>query len=105
MSLNVFAFPLPPSVEQHRILDEVERRLLTATELKAIVSSNLKRTDRLRQSILKRAFEGKLIPQDPNDEPASALLERIRTERASAKQAGGMNGQGGKTRSRRRGKA
>jgi type I restriction enzyme S subunit len=37
---------------------------------------------RLRQSVLKRGFEGKLVPQDPNDEPASVLLERIRAERA-----------------------
>jgi len=51
------------------------------------VSDNVQRAERLGQSILKRAFEGKLVAQDPNDEPASQLLERIRTERADKFQA------------------
>jgi type I restriction enzyme S subunit len=63
---------------------EAERRLSTIDELNAIVETNLKRADRLRQAILKKAFEGKLVPQDANDEPASALLERIRAEREKA---------------------
>ncbi len=74
-------FPLPPLAEQHRIVAEVERRLSVIDELGAVVEANLKRAERLRQAILKRAFEGKLVPQDPSDEPASALLERIRAER------------------------
>ena len=73
--------PIPPVAEQRRIIAEVERRLSVIDELEAVIATNLKRTDRLRQAILKRAFEGKLVPQDPTDEPASILLERIRTER------------------------
>ena len=73
--------PLPPLDEQHRIVAEVDRRLSLIDDLEAVVSANLKRAERLRQAILKRAFEGKLVPQDPDDEPAGVLLERIRRER------------------------
>lgn len=80
--------PLPPLSEQHRIVAEVERRLSVVDELEATVEMNLARCVRLRQSILKVAFEGRLVPQDPNDEPADVLLERIRRERESADVAG-----------------
>lgn len=73
--------PLPPLAEQQRIVAEVERRLSVVAEVEAAVAANLKRAERLRQAILKRAFAGKLVPQDPSDEPASVLLERIRQER------------------------
>lgn len=79
--IRSYVIPLPPLAEQHRIIAEVERRLSVVDELEATVEMNLARCARLRQSILKMAFEGRLVPQDPKDEPASALLERIRRER------------------------
>ena len=76
--------PLPPLAEQHRIVAEVERRLSVIQQIEAAVEVNLTRTERLRHSILKQAFSGKLVPQDPGDEPASALLERIRVQREAS---------------------
>jgi type I restriction enzyme S subunit len=71
----------PPLAEQHRIVDEVERRLSVVDALEQTVEANLTRAERLRQAILKKAFEGRLVDQDPSDEPASALLERIKSQK------------------------
>jgi type I restriction enzyme S subunit len=67
--------------EQHRIAAETLRQLSLLEEIQKQVATDLKLTDRLRQSVLKQAFRGKLTQQDSNDEPASVLLERIRTEK------------------------
>ena len=72
--------PLPSSDEQKQILSEVGQRLSIVDAIEAQVEANLKRAARLRQGILKRAFEGRLVPQDPDDEPAARLLERLREE-------------------------
>lgn len=77
-SVAAYTVPLPPLTEQRRIVAEVERRLSVLDTLERTVVQNLTRCARLRQSILKRAFEGRLVPQDPTDEPASALLARLR---------------------------
>ncbi len=83
--LQKLTIPLPPLTEQEQIVAEVERRLSVISQLESTVEANLKRAERLRQSILKEAFAGRLVPQDPDDEPASVLLERIRKEREKRK--------------------
>ena len=63
---------------------DVERHLSVIQAAENILEANLKRAERLRQAILKQAFQGKLVLQDPSDEPASALLARIEAERAES---------------------
>jgi type I restriction enzyme S subunit len=75
--------PVPPLLEQIRIVEETERLLSLTEEAEVLVNADTRRCARLRQAILKWAFEGKLADQDPSDEPASVLLERIRTETAA----------------------
>jgi type I restriction enzyme S subunit len=80
--LRILPIPIAPLLEQHRIVEEIENRFSVDAEIEKTIDQSLKQAGRLRQSILKKAFEGKLVPQDPNDEPAAKLLERIKEERA-----------------------
>ena len=79
--------PYPSFEEQNAIVRRVEQLFAFADQLEAKVASAKSRIDYLTQSILAKAFHGELVPQDPNDEPASLLLERIKAQRAAAPKA------------------
>ena len=72
---------MPPLEEQRRIVQEVEERLSRIDAMRASIERAQRRSRTLRAAILERAFRGELVPQDPTDEPAEALLARIRAER------------------------
>ncbi|MGH3071380.1 MAG: restriction endonuclease subunit S [Gaiellaceae bacterium] len=80
------AWPVPVATEseQAEAVASLEQRLSLIDSLRTAVELAQKRSDALRRAILERAFRGELVPQDPDDEPASVLLERIRAERAAA---------------------
>lgn len=75
--------PLPPIDEQLEIICLLTLQLESTFEQEKSIHKSLKQAAAQRQNILRAAFAGQLVPQDPNDEPASVLLERIRAERAS----------------------
>ncbi len=77
-TLRKLAVPLPPLAEQRRIVARIEALFAQADAVEAAASAVLGRLPAVEQSILSRAFRGELVPQDPSDEPAWALLERIR---------------------------
>jgi type I restriction enzyme S subunit len=72
---------LPPLREQQRILAEGDRQLSIARAMEETLVRNLKGGNHLRHSILARAFSGRLAPQDPLDEPASAILDHVKGSR------------------------
>lgn len=79
--LNQVPVPLCSLPEQHEIVRLLDEQFTVIEQNEREIDAALKRSAALRQSILKKAFTGQLVPQDPADEPASALLERIRKER------------------------
>ncbi|MCC7572256.1 MAG: restriction endonuclease subunit S [Candidatus Methanofastidiosum sp.] len=79
--LKKLIIPLPPLEEQQEIVNRIEKLFSLADHIEETVSSKLEQSKTLRQSILKKAFEGQLVPQDPNDEPAEILLEKIKMEK------------------------
>ena len=80
-TISQFVLAVPPLDEQQEIVRRVETLFKTADALEARYRKAKTHVDKLTQSILAKAFRGELVPQDPNDEPASILLERIYLER------------------------
>lgn len=82
-------FPICSINEQIEIVESLDSQLSRLDQLEQTITHSLQQAEALRQSILKKAFSGQLVAQDPNDEPASVLLERIRAERAAQPKARG----------------
>ena len=81
--LEKVVIPLPPSMEQRQIVKMLDEAMGAAKESDSAIELALKQSTAQRQNILRAAFAGELVPQDPNDEPASVLLARIRAQRAA----------------------
>ena len=81
--VKAIALPLPPCSEQAEITQLLDGQFDQISQQQIAVQVSLQQSTAQRQNILRAAFSGQLVPQDPHDEPASALLERIRAERAA----------------------
>ncbi|WP_429089364.1 restriction endonuclease subunit S [Aeromonas veronii] len=79
--------PLCGAKEQEQLSRALDEKLSNLDQLEKTIADSLQQAESLRQSILKKAFSGQLVPQNPDDEPASVLLERIRSERSAQQPA------------------
>jgi type I restriction enzyme S subunit len=77
-------FPVPPLHEQGEIVSKFDQHRDAIAQQQSAITRALTLAAAQRQNILRAAFSGQLVPQDPNDEPASVLFERIRTQRQAA---------------------
>jgi type I restriction enzyme, S subunit len=94
--------PIAPAAEQQEIVRRIDMALRWVDRLASETTSARKLVDHLDQAVLAKAFRGELVPQDPNDEPASVLLERIQAERHAPTTARGRKGQQNAPRQRTR---
>jgi type I restriction enzyme S subunit len=92
--LERLCIPLPPLAEQHAILEQLDTALAACDAQQTAITHALNQAAAQRRNLLKAAFAGQLVPQDPADEPASVLLERIRAEREGVS---GVNKRGRKS--------
>lgn len=88
IALKKFEFKLPPLDEQTEIVRRVEAMLAYADRLEARYTAARAHVEKLTPATLAKAFRGELVPQDPNDEPASALLDRLLTTKSAEIKAG-----------------
>lgn len=88
-TLENLVVPLCFFNEQRELLQILDERFSVIDQLENTIATSLQQAEALRQSILKKAFSGQLVPQHPDDEPASVLLARIRAERAAQPKARG----------------
>ena len=79
--LSNIAFPLPPLEEQKEIVRQVDKLFALADKVEDRYQKARARVDALAQSVLAKTFRGELVPQDPDDEPAEKLLQRIQEEK------------------------
>lgn len=85
--LRMFPVPLGPASEQRELLSQLQLQIENIDRQQESIEHCLKQSTAQRKNILRAAFSGQLVPQDPNDEPASALLARIRAERVEREKA------------------
>ncbi|QLH09466.1 restriction endonuclease subunit S [Candidatus Nitrosotenuis sp. DW1] len=78
---SMMPIPLIPFDEQKILLDAIEMSFSVSNKISNELGEKLEYLNKLKQTILKQAFEGKLVPQDPNDEPAEILLQKIKQEK------------------------
>lgn len=94
--IKAIFLPLPPHSEQIQITKQLDIQFEQISQQQIAVERGLKQATAQRQNILRAAFAGQLVPQDPNDEPASVLLARIRAERAARGLDKGARARGGR---------